>query len=41
VLDDVVNGVDIGSRYPSFFHNLITNSHLRRIFLDELERKTS
>jgi len=41
VIDDVVNGVDIGSRYPSFFHNLITNSHLRRIFLVELERKTS
>ena len=41
VIDDVFNGVDIGSRYPSFFHNLITNSHLRRIFLDELERKTS
>lgn len=41
VIDDVIKGVDIGSRYPAFFHNLITNSHLRRIFLDELERKTS
>lgn len=38
VIDDVVKGVDIGSRYPSFFQNLITNSHLRGIFLDELQK---
>lgn len=41
VIDDVVRGVDIGSRYPSFFHNLITNSQLRQLFLDELTSRTS
>jgi hypothetical protein len=37
VVDDVIRGVDIAKRYPSFYQKLIQNMELRRLFLDVLE----
>jgi len=39
VIEDVVNGVDIGSHYPAFFQKLLMSSALRETFLDALDRR--
>ncbi len=39
VVDNAIQGIDIGSRHPAFFQKLVTNDDLCRIFLDALERK--
>jgi len=41
VLDDTLQGVDIGQRYPSFFQKLILNGLLRQAFLHELDKRLS
>ena len=37
VLDDALKGVDISSRYPVFFQQLLNDQDLRQTFLDALE----
>jgi len=36
VVQDSLNGVDIGFQYPAFFQKLLLNPRLRRIFIDDL-----
>ncbi|MEM7331468.1 MAG: hypothetical protein AAF490_05180 [Chloroflexota bacterium] len=38
VAEDVVNGVDIGLQYPSFFQKLLANSELRGAFVERLRK---
>jgi len=33
---DVISGIDIGSKYPSFFQKVLTNAELRQGFLTKL-----
>ena len=37
VAEDVINGVDIGLQYPSFFQKLLANGELRRAFIKRLK----
>ena len=36
VAEDVIDGVDIGLQYPSFFQKLLANSELRGAFVKKL-----
>lgn len=36
IISDTLQGVDIPTRYPSFYNKLLTNSELREAFLDAL-----
>lgn len=38
VVEDALQGVDIGSRYPAFFQKTLINSALRRSFLQALRK---
>jgi hypothetical protein len=37
MVDAALNGVDIVSRYPSFYRKLLSNAELRQAFIDTLE----
>jgi hypothetical protein len=37
ILDEVIKGVDIAERYPSFYQKLMQDAELRAMFLDTLE----
>ncbi len=39
VVDNCLQGTDIGLRYPSFFQKLLINSSLRQAFMASLEQK--
>jgi len=39
VIDGVLNGLDIGARFPSFFQKLLTSAVLRQAFLAALTDK--
>jgi hypothetical protein len=41
VADDAFRGEDIGSRYPSIFHKLLTFPELRKKFLQLLQLRTA
>jgi hypothetical protein len=36
VVEDSLQGVDIGANYPAFFQKLLANSDLRQSFLNAL-----
>jgi hypothetical protein len=37
IVNDVLKGVDIAARYPTFYQELLKNSNLRQAFLEALE----
>jgi hypothetical protein len=39
VVEDAIEGIDIGSRYPSFFQKLVVSHDLGQTFLDELDKR--
>jgi len=39
VVEDALQGIDLGVRYPAFFKKLVVSDELCRVLLDALERR--